>query len=292
MVDTPPGHARNLAFDSGGYWVAVHGEPPSYPEHGNELCFSLEENSFWFRHRNNVIVSVVQRFPPSGSLFDIGGGNGYVAAGLERAGFPTVVVEPGRAGAENACRRGLRNVICATFDAAGFMPGTIDAVCLFDVLEHMRDDSAFLASLRQHLRPGGRIYLTVPAFQFLWSREDDDAGHFRRYTRRSLAEVLRSAGFQVEYTTYFFWFLPLPVWLLRVIPSRLGWRSNPSLESTKREHTVGGGLTGRLVEWALSRELAWLTRGRTIPFGGSCLAVARSLPSAAELKVGPPAAAA
>jgi hypothetical protein len=160
-------------------------------------------------------------------------------------------------------------------------------VGLFDVLEHIKDDSAFLASVRELLRPGGRIYLSVPAFQFLWSRDDEVAGHFRRYTRRSLAKVFRAAGLQVEYLTYFFWFLPLPVGVLRTIPSRVGWRRNPTLRSAKREHTVGRGLTRRLVDWALSPELAWLRRGRTLPFGGSCLAVARLLGSTTDLSAAP-----
>jgi SAM-dependent methyltransferase len=266
-----------LKLDPKGYWVTEGSSALSYPEEGNNLYFALEDDSFWFRHRNHVIIAVMRQFAPPGPLFDIGGGNGYVAFGIERAGFPTVLVEPGRAGAENACRRGLRHVICATTEEAGFVPGTMDAVGLFDVLEHIRDDVVFLASLRRLMRSGARIYLTVPAFQLLWSREDEFAGHYRRYTSSALAKVLQAAGFAVEYLTYFFWFLPLPVLLLRSIPSRFGWRGHPSPQSARREHSASGGLAGWLVERALSCELAWLARGRTLPFGGSCLAVARSL---------------
>jgi SAM-dependent methyltransferase len=221
-----------------------------------------------------VIVGTLRQFPPPGVVFDIGGGNGHVALGLEKAGYSTVLVEPGRAGAENACRRGLRNVVCATTDDAGFEAATMDAVGLFDVLEHMPDDLTFLRSIRRLMCPGGRIYLTVPAFQALWSKEDEFAGHYRRYTRGSLAKALETAGFAVEYLTYFFWFLPLPVFLLRALPSRLGLRGNPSPQSWGREHAGGGG-SARLVDWSLRRELAWLRKGRIIPVGGSCLAVAR-----------------
>lgn len=273
-MDVPPGGAVGLQFDPRGYWYARHEQPVSYPEDGNDSCFSFEDDSFWFRHRNNVIASLMRRFPPGGSIFDIGGGNGYVAAGLESAGFSTVVVEPGRTGAENACRRGLRNVVNATIEAAQFTPETLDAVGLFDVLEHIQDESRFLSSVRQLIKPGGRIYLTVPAFQFLWSREDECAGHYRRYTRKSLAAVLRESGFQVEFVTHFFWFLPLPVFLLRSIPSRLGWRKDPSTALAKREH-AHQGFPGKLLDRVLSGELAWLNAGRTIPLGGSCLAVAR-----------------
>lgn len=275
-VPEPPGGATGLVYDPVGYWVAEGHSVLSYPADGNDLCFSLEENSFWFRHRNELIVETLRRFPPSGLLFDVGGGNGFVAAGLERAGFPTVLVEPGRKGAANACRRGLRNVINATTDEAGFASGSLNAVGLFDVLEHIPDDLGFLQSLHRLMRPGGRIYLTVPAFQSLWSSEDDYAGHQRRYRRRSLAKVLDAAGFDVEYLSYCFWFLPLPVFVLRAIPSRFGWRTKPTKQSAKQEHSTKRGLAGWLVERALSWELSRVARGRTLWMGNSCLAVARS----------------
>ena len=53
----------------------------------------------------------------------------------------------------------------------------------------------FMQEVARLLRPGGRVYLTCPAYGFLWSVEDDYAGHRRRYTRRSLGATLRSAGF-------------------------------------------------------------------------------------------------
>ena len=275
IVQQPPGGASGLVYDPIGFWVAESHSVLSYPADGNELCHSLEEGSFWFRHRNELIAGTLRRFPPGGTLFDVGGGNGYVAAGLERAGFPTVLVEPGRTGAANACRRGLRNVINATTDEAGFAPESLDAVGLFDVLEHIPDDLGFLQSLHRLMRPGGRIYLTVPAFQLLWSSEDEYAGHQRRYRRQSLAQVLQATGFDIEYLTYCFWFLPLPVFLLRAIPSWLGWRKEPTQQSATKEHYKKSGFAGWLVNRALSWELARVARGQTLGMGNSCLAVAR-----------------
>lgn len=270
-----PGGARHLHLDSRGIWVGESVRAVSYPEEGNDLCYTLEEESFWFRHRNEVIVQLLRRFPPPGLFYDVGGGNGYVAAGIEQAGWPTVVVEPGRCGAENARSRGLARVVCACAETAGWAPGSLPAVGLFDVLEHIEDDVAFLVSLRRLLQPGGRIYLTVPAYPFLWSSEDSTGGHYRRYTASSLARSLRSASFEVEYRTYFFWFLPVPIFLLRSIPSWLGRRGRPSPQSARREHTGGPGFLGHLLERALKWELTRLALGRTLPIGGSCLAVAR-----------------
>ena len=96
IVQQPPGGAVGLVYGPNGYWIAERNSVLSYPAEGNDLCYSLEDDSFWFRHRNELIVETLRQFPPPGTLFDVGGGNGYVATGLERAGFPTVLVEAGR----------------------------------------------------------------------------------------------------------------------------------------------------------------------------------------------------
>jgi hypothetical protein len=59
---------------------------------GNEACYQIEESSFWFKHRNACIEAAVKCHPPrsGGPIFDVGGGNGFVARGLMRAGFETV----------------------------------------------------------------------------------------------------------------------------------------------------------------------------------------------------------
>ena len=84
--------------------------------------------------------------------------------------------------------RGLDPVVCATLEEAGLRPESLDAVGLFDVVEHIRDEVGFLRTVRQTLCHGGRLYLTVPAFRALWSSEDDLVGHHRRYTLGAVAE--------------------------------------------------------------------------------------------------------
>jgi SAM-dependent methyltransferase len=265
--------ASNLSRDPLGLWVANSGataSPVSYPEDGNALCAELEDRSFWFRHRNRCILAAVRRHPPGDALFDVGGGNGAVARELVRHGIATVLVEPGRTGAENAHRAGLADVVCATLSSAGFRDHSLPSVGLFDVLEHMERDGEFLDQIRRALAPGGRLYITVPAYQAIWSAEDESAGHFRRYTRRALCRVLAAHGFTVEYATYFFWCLPAPILLFRALPSRLGLRADRDLERVRGEHTNGrSGAIERVLAW----EPAAIKRGVRIPTGGSVLAV-------------------
>ncbi len=277
MIEDLSNIAPNLTRHPNGFWVAQDKQEVSYPAGGNEACYSIEDASFWFKHRNAVITDVVRMFPPDGPIFDIGGGNGYVARGLERDDFPVVLVEPGPAGASNAVKRGVENVVCATTQAAGFQPNTLSSVGLFDVLEHIDDDMDFLAHLKSLMKVDARIYISVPAFQTLWSAEDVNAGHFRRYSKKSLANCLKRAGFTVEYLNYFFCFLPLPVLFFRTIPSLIGLRRTGSTEAAQREHSAGGGLASRLVDRILTAERKRIQRNKSLPFGGSCIAVAKNL---------------
>jgi SAM-dependent methyltransferase len=266
--------AGNLELREDGIWVSRNPSTVSYPEEGNQNCLALEESSFWFEHRNDCILEMVRRYPPAGTIFDLGGGNGYVANGLQQAGFSAALVEPGLNGVENAARRGVNLLICSTLEDARFHNGTLPAVGAFDVLEHIADEETFLAEIYRSLIPGGRFYLTVPAYQGLWSVDDEYAGHYRRYTRKRLSASLARAGFQVEMITYIFFMLPPPIYVFRVLPSRLGLRKRQDWEAYSREHYRRNDLVGQLLRRLLAWEIARLRAGKIVPVGGSCLAVA------------------
>ena len=261
--------------DSGIYYSKIQ-EEISYPEEGNENFMEIEENSFWFKHRNNIIVHAVKKYSPDQVLFDIGGGNGFVAMGLESQGIQTVLVEPGAKGAVNASKRGLPNILCSTLECAGFEQKSIPSVGLFDVVEHIKDDNRFLMNINNFLCDNGLIYLTVPAYNSLWSNEDVDAGHYRRYTLNQIIKTLEKANFEIEYATYLFAFLPLPIFFFRSVPSKLGFnKKSEELNKHKKEHRERATLAGKLLNKFLKWELKNVISGRRIRMGSSCFVVAR-----------------
>ena len=207
----------------------------SFPASGHRILATLEETSFWFNHRNDILLSAIHRFPPPGPILDVGGGNGYVSLALKRAGFETTVVEPGPDGARTARERGLR-VIEAPFQELSIEPGSVAAIGAFDVVEHIEDDQAALRGFYESLAPGGRVYLAVPAYSWLWSYEDKAAGHFRRYTVSRLKKRVVEAGFATLYATYFFACLVAPLFAVRTVPSALGLRRDNTAERSAAEH--------------------------------------------------------
>ena len=82
----------------------------------------------------------------------------------------------------------------------------VDVVFLFDVIEHIEDEIAFLKDLNDSplIDKNTKYIITVPAFQSLFMQHDHFLGHFRRYTNRTLKRRLQEAGMTVNKTGYFF----------------------------------------------------------------------------------------
>ena len=102
------------------------------------------------------------------------------------------------------------------------------------------------------------------------------AGHFRRYTLNGISEALESAGFETVFSSYIFRFLPLPIFLLRTLPYKMGLsriQSNPA--RVARDHALHGGFLARLAGRSLKPELDNLRKKKAMRFGGSCLILAK-----------------
>ncbi|MGH3351050.1 MAG: class I SAM-dependent methyltransferase [Nocardioides sp.] len=274
MTIAPQDFITNLAVGENGFLQAADASDVSYPEDGHDICHAVENTSFWFGHRNRALRAVMQAFPPAEDrpFVDVGGGNGFVALMVQELGHHVVMIEPGEAGARFARDRGVADIVQSSIVDLDVTPNSVGGIGLFDVLEHIDHDVDALRRMGEMLTDDGRIYLTVPAHRALWSSIDVQAGHFRRYTRRTLSRTLELAGLDVDFVSYYFWPLPAPMFLLRCLPERLKLRKGESRAArVSREHEQDN----RLVERALSYELRRFSAGRSIPIGASCVAVAR-----------------
>lgn len=268
-----------LVRDREGILVGPEEANVAYPETGADAMLSVEDDSFWFRHRNEVIALLLDRFVPGGEVWDVGGGNGYQAKMLQERGHPVVLVEPGVAGCRNAARRGVTNVIRSSLESLALPDGALSAVTLLDVIEHIPNPEALLVECRRALAPEGVVLVAVPAFDVLWSSEDDYAQHQRRYTTKLLRSQVEAAGLRLVWTSFYFGSLLLPILCFRAVPYRLS-RLFPAREQGARpepnlSHHRPGGPAQKVVETLLARELAALKSGRTLPLGSSIVAVAK-----------------
>jgi len=78
-----------------------------------------------------------------------------------------------------------------------------DVIYAVNVLEHLSDDLGELKKWHSRLRPEGQLSMLVPARKELYSQIDRNLGHFRRYNKKELKDLLKQAGFQINYVQYF-----------------------------------------------------------------------------------------
>lgn len=280
-----PFSAQVLLDPSRGLWVdrlPDAGSVVHYPEPGNEECAQIENQSFWFKHRASVLSRLIDRFGRPGTFLDLGGGNGYMSMAAQEACGQLVMLEPGAAGALCAKKRGVKTILCSPWKPSLFRPNSLDAIGLFDVLEHFEDDAGLLRSLHGALAPGGLVYIFVPAYTALWSHYDDMADHKRRYTRSGMRRLCDQTGFELRFSTYIFSFLALPIFFFRSLPYRLGLNDHhrenrPPADSTARDH--GKSVFRSLLDFFLRSEIAFIGRGHRIPAGASLVAVLRKKPA-------------
>lgn len=268
--------SRNLNRGADGIWHAPGHQDLRFNEDAEIDWERIELESFWYRYRNRYFLDVLNRFPPTGTLFEIGAGNGAVALAVQRAGRPVVAIEPTVRMAKYAKSRGVTNVACLFVDDAQFSEGSLENVGMFDILEHVPDDAGFLSRTRRLMPAGGRLYCAVPSYQSLWSHEDAEAHHIRRYLLSDLCRKIETAGFAVEHASYYFLPLLLPILICRTIPSLLKVRTHRTRSTAQQEHQVGHGLIARIIDITLGAELRFLSSGRSLPLGASCCVVARA----------------
>lgn len=261
--------------DSNGIYITKSFTQLSYPDDGNNSCNDVEEKSFWFSHRNKIIQTVINRFQIRGNFADIGGGNGHQALFIEKNIFSdrrVFLIEPGYQGCVNAKKKGLKDIYNMTFDYFNFRDKNVTAVGLFDVIEHIENDAVFLKNLLNNVPDGTLLFITVPAYRWLWSETDEVNGHYRRYTRKMINKVVLNSGWNVQYSSYFFSLLPFLVFTLRCLPYKLGIRKGIKKihESETQNHT--GGFSEKVLEFLHKFEFS-IIRKSSIPFGASIITV-------------------
>lgn len=162
-----------------------------------------EERHWWFSGRRQVLLALVRaELPERARLLDVGCGTGFF---LEAAAtrYQVSGLDPSPQAVEFCRDRGLAEVCEGVVGDLGGLTAKYDAVTFFDVLEHLPDDIGALLLARRVLRPGGRVFVSVPAHQWLWSHHDEVHGHQRRYTKSLLRARLTAAGFVPANTGYF-----------------------------------------------------------------------------------------
>lgn len=174
-----------------------------------QQMMEVEDKHWWFVGRRSLLEQMINKLtlPENAEIFEAGCGTGGNLAMLARHGkvYGMELNETARLFASDL-KQGEIQPGCLPDDIP-FPDRQFDLIVLLDVLEHLNEDTASLKALSTKLKPSGWLLITVPAFSWMWTRQDDLLHHKRRYVRGNLHQVVSSAGYNVSYVNYFNFFL-------------------------------------------------------------------------------------
>lgn len=239
-------------------------------EYFSELA-KLEEKNFWFKARNQLLIWTFKRhFKQANHFFEVGCGTGYVLSGINQS-FPHLKLygsELFKEGLEFATTR-IQNASFFQMDARSIpFKNQFDVMGAFDVLEHIEEDENVLLQMHQAIQPNGGLIITVPQHPSLWSLQDEQACHVRRYTKKELISKVTRAGFSIVETLSFMSFLlPLMVMSRKLKNVK---KNQDALAELKLHPFINFGL-----EKILDLERLLIKSRMRFPAGGSLLLVAK-----------------
>lgn len=181
--------------------------------------FEIESDYWWFVARNKIVKKFAEKFSSlqkGDYVLDVGCGTGGFAE-LFAKDFNVLCLDTSPIALEYCRKRGLRNLFHTTIEEFPKGKFKIKTIFMLDVIEHIENDINVLKSAYDLLEAGGTLMITVPAYRWLWSRHDEIHMHKRRYTRNQIYELLKLAGFQVKFLSYFNFFLFFPAVIKRVL---------------------------------------------------------------------------
>lgn len=179
--------------------------------------YELERSNWWFKARLQILRDQVKRIAAGRNdlkILNIGVATGATSVMLEEFGTVKSVEY------DNDCFEFVKSRLPIDIEQGSilelrFEDNTYDLVCAFDVIEHVGDDVTAVAEMERVCKQGGHVFVTVPAYMFLWGEHDVVNQHHRRYIKPQLEKLFTKT--ERVYTTYFNSILFIPVAMVRIL---------------------------------------------------------------------------
>lgn len=228
--------------------------------HEIQKMYELEETHYWFKAKKEMIIDLYHKYCHPGLMLDVGCGTGAISKALKRF---TKVVSCDFSD-ESVKYSRIRNpdieVVRGDAQSMSFKSNKFDSIVSTDLVEHVKDDNAAIKEFHRVLKKDGKLILTVPAFQFLWAKDDVMLGHYRRYTKSQIRNLLERHGFNVNFLNY---------WNFILFPAAIIYKSINKSSSVNKVNPLLNSLVHAVLRF--DTKLVQLLK---VPFGVSIVAVA------------------
>lgn len=179
--------------------------------------YQVENSHWWHQHKRAVCLQRISRMK-TGKVLDIGAGTGKILEELKAHGWQAKGVDAEPAAAQECKKRGI---ILQTCDVGNkslpYQSNSFDLVLTLDFLEHVQNEIQVINKIKRVLKPDGKLLISVPAYPRLYSYWDKMLGHYRRYSKADLTQLIKKSGLKIEFLSYYFSWLLLPAVIIRMI---------------------------------------------------------------------------
>jgi len=234
--------------------------------HLDELI-ELEDKYWWHVAKRKMVTGLLDKhFPPPGCLIEGGVGAGRNLLEFQDKGYQVRGFDIMPAAVEHCQARGVEDVqVHDLGEPWPAEPGSVKAVVLLDVLEHLEDPVKVMRHVKEILADDGGLVFTVPAHPSLYGDWDKRLGHFRRYTSRMMRQQAEEAGLKVHYLSH---------WNALSLPAAFVLRGYQKLFPKDRpaEFPRVSPLVNRLMLGACATE-RWLGKPFGMPMGLSLVGI-------------------
>lgn len=231
----------------------------------------IEDDNWLLKARRRFIEGLLSGYEKNIKILEIGCSGGALMNELISRGFISVQGTDISKQALARCQeRGLTTVVATDGKKLNFDNNFFDVIIAMDVLEHIERENEALVEWNRVLKPGGKLLIMVPAFQFLWSDHDIVNNHYRRYSKPQLLRVLSENNFKIVRSSYWNFVLFFPVSIIRITGRLL----NRGKHEPKDQLFDFGFIINKLLESLLWLENL-LLRIIGFPLGVSVFAIAQ-----------------
>ena len=234
-----------------------------------EKMYEFEEKYWWWIGKRGIIKGLLNRLNlNSTNILDTGCGTGLNLNYLKDYG--TVIGLDFSKDAFKFCKMHKhKNLVQADAEKLPFNDDTFDLITALDLLEHL-DDNKALKEFYRVLRTSGYLIVTVPAFEFLWSKHDEALHHKRRYKKGQFGAILKQNGFILKKITYWNFFLFLPIVMMRLIKKK-----TMKKQEVKTDVEALPNIVNSLFASVLKLESHLISHDVNLPFGTSIVCICK-----------------
>ena len=237
----------------------------------------IQHTHWWYLARSEILESILKTYLDTDrnrKLLDLGCGPGQMRTMLSQFGelFST---DFSLTALEFCGDQSLDHLVLADGMELPLASRSMDIVCAFDVLEHFKDDAQCISEINRVLKPNGFLFLTVPAYQWLWGRQDIVSHHFRRYHAKQVEELLTEVNLQILKLTYFNTILFPPIALIRLAYRLINFTVGLQEASGSSDFSIPHSSLLNTLCWNLFRSEKKILRRQNFPFGVSILCVSQ-----------------